>query len=294
MNVKRLKGALPDFGFKQLSSWLVVSLLIVLGTPYNTQAQQSELQRLTPAEEVIAERITAKVMQNLLREGVLDEVIARGIQRYVQKQRDDRAKTQSNSRKKSASRAKNVRRVSVDRDHIYGNPDATVSLIEYSDFECPFCKRFHPTAKRIVDAYDGQVNWVYRHFPLAFHNPGAQTQAEASECAASLGGNDAFWAFSNKIFERTTSNGNGFPIKNLIPLAVEIGLDESEFRRCLENGKFTARVKEDFNEGVRIGITGTPGNILLNNRSGDVIPKPGAVPYDSLKQAVDRLLNTAG
>ena len=61
------------------------------------------------------------------------------------------------------------------------NPDAPVTLIEYSDFECPFCKRFHDTAKRLVDASEGQVNWVYRHFPLGFHNPGAQKQAEAAE-----------------------------------------------------------------------------------------------------------------
>ncbi len=287
-------GTIANRGCKLISTWLVLSVLVVLASPYNTLAQQSQVQRLSQEEEVIVERITEKVLQNLLREGALDEAIAQGIQRYVQKQRETRAKAQRADRQSSASRARNVRRVSTARDHIYGNPDATVSLIEYSDFECPFCKRFHPTAKRIVDTYEGKVNWVYRHFPLAFHNPGAQTQAEASECAASLGGNEAFWKYANTIFERTTSNGTGFPIKNLIPLAVENGLDESEFRRCLKSGKFTARVKEDFDEGVRIGITGTPGNILLNNRTGEVIPKPGAVPFESIKQAVDRLLDTAG
>jgi protein-disulfide isomerase len=187
-----------------------------------------------------------------------------------------------------------VRRVSAERDHIYGNPDASVSLIEYSDFECPFCKRFHPTAKKIVEAYDGEVNWVYRHFPLAFHNPGAQKQAEASECAAALGGNDAFWRYTDLIYKRTRSNGKGFPISKLVPLAKEIGLEEAEFRQCLDEGRFAERVKEDIEEGSRVGITGTPGTILLHNTTGEVIPQPGAAPFNTFKQLIDQLLENTG
>jgi protein-disulfide isomerase len=164
-------------------------------------------------------------------------------------------------------------------------------LIEYSDFECPFCQRFHPTAKQIVDAYDGKVNWVYRHFPLAFHNPGAQKQAEASECANELGGNEAFWRYADAIYARTTSNGKGFPLKKLVPLAKEVGLDEKKFQECLDTGRYTARVKEDFNEGAQIGITGTPGNVLLNNETGAVRLTPGAVPFAALKGQIDQLLN---
>jgi len=255
-------------------------------------AQQSQTQSPGKQEQKLVDRITDKVMQNLLREGTLDEVINRGIARYIQQQRDARSRAQAAGRKNAASNARNVRPVSAARDHIYGNPDAIISLIEYSDFECPFCKRFHLTAKRIVAANAGKVNWVYRHFPLSFHNPGAQTEAEASECAASLGGNDAFWKFANKIYERTRSNGNGFPTQGLVPLAVEIGLDESAFRSCLENGKFTARVQEDFEEGVQIGISGTPGNIFLNNRTGEAIPRPGAAPFESMQKIVEQLLKS--
>lgn len=221
----------------------------------------------------------------------LADKIAIGIEQYVQRQQETRRRAQSQARLSAAEKTKNVRRVSATRDHIYGNPDAKVSLIEYSDFECPFCKRFHPTAKQIVDAYDGKVNWVYRHFPLAYHNPGAQKQAEASECANELGGNEAFWKYANTIYERTTSNGKGFPLNKLVPLAKEVGLDEKKFQECLDTGRYTARVKEDFNEGVKIGITSTPGNVLLNNETGAVRLTAGAVPFAVLKGQIDQLLN---
>src|SRR3989344_94253 len=80
-------------------------------------------------------------------------------------------------------------------DHIFGaSPANKVFIIEFSDTECPFCKRFHPTMKKIVENYNGQVAWVYRHFPLAFHTK-AKREAEATECAAELGSNDAFWKY---------------------------------------------------------------------------------------------------
>jgi protein-disulfide isomerase len=221
----------------------------------------------------------------------LAQKIDAGIERYVQKQREEREQARAEQTRLASAKAKNVRRVSKVRDHIYGNPDAKVSLIEYSDFECPFCKRFHPTAKRLVEVYDGKVNWVYRHFPLAFHNPGAQKQAEGSECAADLGGNDAFWKYTDLIYERTRSNGKGFPLNRLVPLAKEIGLDERKFQACLDGGKMAARVGEDYTEGTQIGITGTPGNVLLNNETGAVALKPGALPLEVLKAEIDHLLN---
>jgi protein-disulfide isomerase len=183
-----------------------------------------------------------------------------------------------------------VRRVSGGRDHIYGDPQAAITIVEYSDFECPFCKRFHATPKELVQAYAGKVNWVYRHFPLAFHNPGAQKQAEASECANELGGNDAFWKYSDAIYARTQSNGKGFPLTQLAPLATEIGLDGETFRQCLDSGKYTARVQEDLEEGARIGVTGTPASILLNNQTGETRFKGGAQPVAVFKTDIEGML----
>jgi len=245
-------------------------------------------------EEALVERVKREVLTELLEEGGLDAAIDAGIERYVQRQRQAQAEAEARQRESAAELAKNVPPVDPERDHVYGNPDAVVSLVEYSDFECPFCKRFHSTARELVDESGGRVNWVYRHFPLAMHNPGAQKQAEASECAAALGGNEAFWRYTDTIFERTRSNGNGFPLDGLVPLAEEIGLDGDAFRRCLEEERFAERVNEDYEEGERIGIRGTPGNILLHNESGKVIPMPGAIPIERMRPAVDRLLEESG
>ena len=267
----------------------VVSVCVLAGTPV-ALAQQSSAEDQPDAEEALVERIKREILSDLMREGALDAQISAGIERYIAKQRAAQATTRARQGQRSATLAKNVRPVSPQRDHIYGNPEAEVSLIEYSDFECPFCKHFHPTAKAVVDSYDGRVNWVYRHFPLAFHNPGAQKQAEGSECASASGGNEAFWKFTDGIYARTRSNGNGFPLDGLVPLAEEIGLDGGEFRACLESGKFAARVQEDYEEGVKIGINGTPGNVLRNNQTGTVVVRAGVVPAANLKNAIDGLL----
>lgn len=268
-----------------------LATLLALGVATLTGCAAAADGQLSAAEyEALKAEIKKEILRELTDEGGLDAAVDAGISRYVEQQRRARAEAEARQQQDAAALAKNVRKVSAQRDHIYGNPDAVVSLIEYSDFECPFCKNFHGTAKQIVEAYDGKVNWVYRHFPLSFHNPGAQLQAEASECAAELGGNEAFWKYADTIYERTTSNGDGFPLDGLVPLAREIGLDGDAFSACIDERRYTKRVEEDFEEGVRIGIRGTPGNILLNNKSGAVIPRPGAAPIDTWKELIDGLL----
>jgi protein-disulfide isomerase len=268
----------------------VVALFVCAIASLGVHADESSPQAID--EDKLVRRITEAVMQELRNSDLMNEQIERGIRRYVEKQRDAKAAAQGRQRQQKAAAAKNVRRVSAERDHVYGNPDAEISLIEYSDFECPYCKRFHATAKSLIEKYDGKVNWVYRHFPLSFHDPGATKQAVASECAGELGGNDAFWNYTDGIYERTRSGGKGFPESKLIPLAEELGLDGAAFKECLISGRHLARVKADFAEGSRAGITGTPGNILLNNVTGDVRAQSGAVPLPSITAAVEQLLQT--
>ena len=99
-----------------------------------------------------------------------------------------------------------------------------------------------------------------------------------------------FWLYTNAIYERTTSNGKGFPIENLVPLAEELDMNKETFDLCLNSGRYTERVKSDLEEGSSIGVTGTPGNILLNNRTGSARSQAGALPLDALRAVVDELL----
>jgi protein-disulfide isomerase len=100
---------------------------------------------------------------------------------------------------------KQVAPVSPD-DHIVGNINAKIIIVEYSDLECPFCKVFHNTMHQVVEANNGDVAWVYRHFPIPQLHPKAFRQAEATECAWEQGGNEAFWKYTDRIFEITPSN----------------------------------------------------------------------------------------
>lgn len=177
-------------------------------------------------------------------------------------------------------------------DHIRGDlSKATVAVVEYSDFECPFCQRHHPTMKQITDTYKNDVVWVYRHFPLSFH-ANAQKEAEASECANELGGNDAFWKYTDAIFERTTAGGTGFPLENLAPLAKELDLDEAKFKNCLDSGKYTKHVQDDMSGGSAAGVNGTPGNIVVNLKTDENRIISGAVPFANFKTAIDALLGS--
>src|SRR5690606_768732 len=117
-------------------------------------------------------------------------------------------------------------------DHIRGNPDAEIVIVEYSDYECPFCKGFHGTMNRIMEEYGtkGQVAWVYRHFPLTQIHKNAQPAAEASECVAQIGGNEKFWEYSDKIIAGAPES---LSAENLLATAVEIGIGETEYKACL-------------------------------------------------------------
>ena len=178
-----------------------------------------------------------------------------------------------------------------DGDHVRGDRNARILLFEYSDLECPFCKRFHPTAQQIVNEYKGQVAWVYRHFPLDQIHSKADKEAEAVECAKDQGGEDAFWKLTDKIFEVTPSN-NGLDSTELPKIATQIGLNETKFKSCLDSGKYAAHVEEDYQGGIKAGITGTPGNILLDTKTNKTKLIPGAVPFDQFKVAIDDLLRS--
>lgn len=173
----------------------------------------------------------------------------------------------------------------TDNDHIRGNKNAKITLVEYSDLECPFCKTFHPTMQQAMDTYGDQVRWVYRHYPLSFH-ANAQKEAEASECVAELGGDDKFWEFIDRIFERTTGNGTGFALTALGPLAEEIGVNQAQFQSCLDIGKYAAKVTENLSKHQ----FGTPATFIIDSKGNTSENLGGAIPFAQLKQAIDTAL----
>ncbi len=188
-------------------------------------------------------------------------------------------------------------------EFIRGNPDAPIKIVEYSDTECPFCKRFHMTTmKDIVEQYikTGKIAWVYRHFPLNKPNAdgfilhkNAGKEAEAIECAGSLGGGEKFWAYIDRIYEITPSVTNetpeGLDQAELPKIAEYIGLDKDKFIGCLNSGKFSAKVEADYISGVNAGIQGTPYSILIT-KTGKSVNINGAYPFATLKTALDALL----
>ena len=225
---------------------------------------------------------------------LLAQKVEEGIQKFTEEQIEEQKKAQQDAVDAQArganEQAKNVKAVSKTEDHIRGNLDAKISLIEYSDFECPFCKRFHPTPQQVIDDYDGNVNWVYRHFPLGFHDPLATKQAEATECVNELGGNDKFWEYTDLIYTTTVSGGKGMEIEQLTTLAGQIGIDENKFQECLDSEKYLAHVKQDIKEGSAAGVTGTPGSIVLNNETGDAVAVSGAQPVANFKSIIDNMI----
>lgn len=187
-------------------------------------------------------------------------------------------------------------------DHILGNPQAPVKIIEYSDPSCPYCKAFYPSMEQVMQTYgpSGKVAWIYRSFPLdqpdqngqALH-PNAGHESQALECAAALGGNDKFWAFANRLYDITPSvtptSPQGLDQNQLPEIAKYVGLDVNSFNTCLSSGKYKNAVEKQYLDGVNAGITGTPYSFLVTP-SGSQIPLIGAEPYSTLKTAIDAIL----
>ncbi len=173
-----------------------------------------------------------------------------------------------------------------DKDHVRGDANANIVLVEYSDFSCPFCRTFHETAVKALDSYKGKVKWVYRHFPLSQIHPNAQKQAEASECIAKLGGNTKFWEFADKMAATTTEVN----VEELKKIAGAMGIDAAQFATCLDSNEMASIVSADYQSGIKAGVTGTPGNFLLNIKTGDIEQLKGAVPYEVVSAAIESLL----
>ena len=188
--------------------------------------------------------------------------------------------------KQSFSGADNVKPI-TSQDHVLGSPDASVKIVEFSDTECPFCKNFHGTMHQLIDEYGktGEVAWVYRHFPIDQLHPKARKEAEATECAAELGGNSKFWNYLDRLFEITPSNNNLDP-PELPRIAEYVGLSKADFEQCLESEKYAGRIQENLDDATKSGGTGTPYSVIIAKNGKKSIIN-GALPYSMVKSAVE-------
>ena len=189
----------------------------------------------------------------------------------------------------TADPAENIKPV-TENDHIIGSPNAPLTLILFTDLECPFCKRFHDTMKQVMNEYGktGKLKWVFRNFPLEQLHSKAKNEAIATECAADIGGNEKFWQYVDRLFEITPSN-NGLDPSELPKIAEYIGLDKKQFESCLASGKFNQRIEENIKNAAESSIMGTPFSIVIGpNGKKSVIP--GALPYSDVKKIIDEAL----
>lgn len=177
--------------------------------------------------------------------------------------------------------AGNVPSVTED-DHVKGSKNAPVTIIEYSDFECPYCGAFIPTVEQVLAQYKDKVRLVYRHFPLSFH-PAALPAALASECAAEQG---KFWEFHDALFQNQTALTDTLYKK----LTADNKLNTTKFNDCLSSQKYLDKVQNQAAAGGAAGVNGTPGTFIIGP-DGTATPITGAVPVSSLTAAIDAALN---
>lgn len=187
--------------------------------------------------------------------------------------------------------------VSIDDDAVLGNPDAPITFIEFSDYECPFCKRhfqssFTQLKKDYIDT--GKVKLVYRDLPLPFHEPMATKEAMAANCAREQGNDETYYKFHDEIFIRTTSNGTGLTEDSLYAIATDLGLNKDTVKSCVDSNRFQDEITKDMNDATTSGATATPSFFVgLSTDNGTIQGKKivGAQPYETvIKPAIEELL----
>ncbi|MDD3646554.1 MAG: thioredoxin domain-containing protein [Candidatus Gracilibacteria bacterium] len=171
--------------------------------------------------------------------------------------------------------------------YVKGSIDATITWIEYSDLECPYCAKLHEngTPKDLTEKYGDKLNVIFNHFPLDFH-ANAMPAAQILECTGEQLGSEAFYAMIEKSFKENNSDAD-FLVKE----AVNLGADKSSLESCLDSDKYKEKIQLQQTTGANnFGITGTPGNVLINNETGEYQVISGAYPTSEFEKAIDKLL----
>lgn len=168
--------------------------------------------------------------------------------------------------------------VSVDDDPAQGDKNAPITLIEFSEFQCPYCKKTRPTLDKILSTYAGKVRYVFRDFPLGFHDQ-AKMVANAANCANEQG---KYWDYNKHLWDM---QGQGkFTIEKLKALAAELKFDTGKFNSCADSNKYFSEIEKDIQDGAAAGVSGTPAYFI----NGKFLS--GAQPFENFKQIIDEEL----
>jgi protein-disulfide isomerase len=187
-------------------------------------------------------------------------------------------------------------KVDISGSPVLGDKNAKLTLVEFSDYECPFCKKsftelLPELKKNYIDT--GKVRLVYKNLPLPFHQNAAK-ESEAALCAGDQGGNVAYYKYHDQIFTKTTTGGTGIALDQLPVIAEDLGLKVTAFQKCLDSGKFKAQVDKDLAEAQKVGANGTPTWFLGKTTGSDSVEgviMVGAQPFSVFKTAIDQQLS---
>ncbi len=181
-------------------------------------------------------------------------------------------------------------RMVTEDDYIRGNPNAPIIMIEYSDYDCPFCKQYHTTMKQVMDDFGitGKVAWVYRQFPLAELHPNSPMISEAALCVGDIGGNDAFWKFSDLVYDSRDID-EATNVTKLPDFALAAGVSREDYISCMNSNRVEELVVRDIEDGFNSGARGTPYTILFVGGQKAVIS--GAQSYQVVKGIIQNLVD---
>jgi protein-disulfide isomerase len=213
------------------------------------------------------------------------EKVVPQIQQFLKNQNANKAKAEYLSQLKKDYAVANLLapfrvEVRVDGRPLKGPESAPVTLVEFSDFQCPYCSTMSANIRQVLEKYGKQVRLVFRQFPLTQIHNNAQKAAEAGFCAADAG---KFWEMHDLMFQSQDKLSDA----DLVAKAVSLSLDEKTFGACLSSGRYAAKVKEDLMEGVRLGVTGTP-SLFVNGR-----PLGGVQSIEDISKIIDEELKLA-
>jgi protein-disulfide isomerase len=169
-------------------------------------------------------------------------------------------------------------------DHIVGSPNAPIVMVEYSDFQCPYCQMIYPSLKQIQSASGGQIAWVMREFPLYQIHPQAMPAANAAECITEQLGNSAFWKFADDDFNNQAGIGPDF----FTAEAQKLGVNMTKYNSCISNSTYLSKIEQQTADAESSGGNGTPYTVVINTKTGKQYPVSGALPLPQLQAVIDQ------